>query len=156
MLSFWHWLILGVALAALEAVLPGIFLIWLGIAAIATGLILLPLPPLLLLPAIPWQAQVAIFAVLSVVSVLIGVRFDQKSRKKLSGSFLNRRGHRHVGKELVLDTAIMGGAKGQVSIGDTVWHVTGPDLPSGARVRVTGVEGAALVVEPANATQGNA
>ena len=150
MLSFWHWLILGVVLAAAEAVLPGIFLIWLGVAALATGLILLPLQPLLLLSGVPWQAQLALFAVLSVVSVLVGYRVDQKSGKPRSHPFLNRRGHRHIGKELVLIRPIEAGSKGQVSIGDTIWLVAGPETPTGARVRVTDVRGATLVVEPAD------
>ncbi len=148
MIGFWHWLILGIVLVSLEAVIPGVLLVWLGLAALLTGLILLPLPSVLVLTEIPWQGQLTLFAVLSVVSVLVGVRFEKKSRRKGGGSILNRRGHRHVGKELVLNTDITGGSKGQVSIGDTVWHVTGPALPSGTRVRVTSVEGAVLVVEP--------
>ena len=152
MIGFWHWLVLGVVLVSLEAVLPGVFLVWLGLAALATGLILLPLPPLLLLPEIPWEAQLALFAVLSVALVLVGVRLDKKSRRLRGASVLNRRGHRHIGKELVLEAPITGGSKGKVSIGDTIWHVTGPALASGTQVRVTGVDGAVLVVEPLGET----
>ena len=48
----------------------------------------------------------------------------------------------------MLSSPIKAGAKGQVSIGDTVWPVAGPEMPAGARVRVTDAQGTALVVEP--------
>jgi membrane protein implicated in regulation of membrane protease activity len=34
-----------------------------------------------------------------------------------------------------------------VRVGDTVWRAEGPDLPSGAKVKVTGVAGTVLQVE---------
>jgi len=54
---FWHWLALGVALAAVETVLPGAFFLWLGIAAFATGLIKL------IFGGLSWEGQAIIFGV---------------------------------------------------------------------------------------------
>ena len=70
---YWHWLVLGAALIGLEAVVPGMFLLWFGVAGVAAGLLLLA-PVLFLLPVVPWQAQILLFAVLSVVSIVIGRR----------------------------------------------------------------------------------
>jgi membrane protein implicated in regulation of membrane protease activity len=53
-----------------------------------------------------------------------------------------------IGREFVLDEPIQSG-RGRVRVADSVWLVTGPDLASGARVRVTDFQGAVLVVEPA-------
>ena len=51
--------------------------------------------------------------------------------------YLNRRAERFVGHEAVLDQPIEGGF-GRLALGDTVWRVTGPDLPAGRRVRIVG------------------
>ena len=47
----------------------------------------------------------------------------------------------------VLAEAIKDGI-GRVHIEDSVWQVTGPDLPAGASVRIVGAKGPVLVVEP--------
>ena len=36
--------------------------------------------------------------------------------------------------------------RGKVQVGDTVWTAEGPDMPAGARAKVTGVNGTVLVV----------
>ena len=40
------------------------------------------------------------------------------------------------------------GGHGKVQVGDSTWLVSGPDAPTGARVRVIGVHGSVLAVEP--------
>jgi membrane protein implicated in regulation of membrane protease activity len=37
---------------------------------------------------------------------------------------------------------------GRVHIGDSEWNVRGPDVAAGERVRITGTDGATLLVEP--------
>ena len=49
---------------------------------------------------------------------------------------------------LATTTSIENGV-GKVRIGDGVWKVSGPALPAGATVRVTGVDGAVLTVQQA-------
>ncbi len=39
--------------------------------------------------------------------------------------------------------------KGRLKIEDTMWELRGPDLPQGAWVKVTGVDGMRLMVEAA-------
>lgn len=61
---------------------------------------------------------------------------------------LNARGDKHVGRLIVIEQPIDAG-RGRVRIGDGWWSVEGPDLETGARVRVVGVRGAVLIVERA-------
>ncbi|HVM83949.1 MAG TPA: NfeD family protein, partial [Candidatus Binatia bacterium] len=63
-LEFWHWLILALVLAGVEMLTPGFFAIWLGGAALITGLLVL------VVPGMSWEGQLVLFAVLAVVSVL--------------------------------------------------------------------------------------
>ena len=55
----------------------------------------------------------------------------------------------YVGRSYVLDEAIVNG-RGKVRIDDTLWVVTGSDRGKGEWVKVTGVDGTRLVVEPAS------
>jgi hypothetical protein len=59
---------------------------------------------------------------------------------------LNRRAEQLVGREVVLQQAIVGG-QGRVSIDDASWQVSGPDLQAGSLVRVVAVQGSTLLVE---------
>jgi membrane protein implicated in regulation of membrane protease activity len=60
---------------------------------------------------------------------------------------LNDRGHQFVGRSVTVEEAIEGG-RGRVRIGDSLWAAEGPDAGQGARMKVTGVKGTVLVVEP--------
>ena len=131
----WAWLIGGLVLAACELLAPGVFLIWLGLAAIATA------GAALLVPA--WQAQILVFALLAVVAVMIGRRVTRNPP-----STLNRRGHDLIGEIVVLEEPIVNGA-GRLRKGDTSWRVVGPDLAAGSRVRIAALDGTTLVVTTA-------
>jgi inner membrane protein len=58
----------------------------------------------------------------------------------------HRLGLKFIGQALVLDAPIADG-KGKVRLGNRDWIVRGPNLPVGARVRVTGVDGSVLLVD---------
>ncbi|MAN62639.1 MAG: hypothetical protein CMI60_11920 [Parvibaculum sp.] len=138
----WTWLILAVGLAALEMVVPGILLIWLAGAALVVALVDLLLP-------LSWQAEVALFAVLSVLFAYAGYRWSNQPDQRISDKpNLNMRGQTYVGRTFVVAEAIQNG-RGKVKVGDTLWVVSGSDADVGASVRVTDVDGAMLVVEPA-------
>ncbi len=138
----WTWLIVAVALAALEMVVPGILLIWLAGAALMVAVIDFLLP-------LSWQAEVALFAVLSVLFAYVGYRWsNQPSQQTSDKPNLNMRGQSYVGRTFVVAEAIQNG-RGKVKVGDTLWSVSGTDAEIGASVRVTGVDGAMLLVEPA-------
>ena len=137
-LGAWAWIILGVVLIGLELAAPGIFMLWLGLAAIATGLVDGAI-------GLSWQASTLLFAVLSLGFVLLG---RAVSRPAVHSSTLNRRGEALVGRVFTLEAPLAGG-EGRIRVDDSSWRVTGPNLPPGASVRVVRVEGATLVVEAA-------
>lgn len=138
----WHWWLAALVLFVVELLLPGVFFLWLGIAAAITGFIAW------LIPSLGWQADFAIFAVLGVVSAMLGRRLWKPQTTVSEDPTLNQRGAQYMGKVFALDTALKDG-HGRVSVGDGSWLVEGPDLPAGARVRVVGIAGARLKVEAA-------
>jgi membrane protein implicated in regulation of membrane protease activity len=141
-LGIWVWWIIAGLLLILELLLAGIFFVWLGIAAAVMGLVDFLAPPL------DWQVEIAIFAVLSAVLVIAG-RPWLKRRQAVDSDRpnLNQRIYDAVGRSYVLDEAIING-RGKVKIDDTLWEVTGPDLPQGAWVRIVGVDGLRLRAVP--------
>ena len=140
-LGVWRWFVLGLVLLGLELVAPGTLLLWLGMAAIAVGLLAFVLDP-------GWQIELVLFAVLGLAAA-VGWWFYGRPDNAASSDrpMLNRRAERHVGKVFTLDAPIADG-EGRVRIDDTIWRVSGPDLPAGARIRVTAADGARLVVAP--------
>lgn len=138
----WGWIALAAVLMAAEILVPGYFLIWLGLAAALTGVIFL-------FVGAAWQIQLAVFAAFSLVSLYGWFKVMKASNGSESDRpDLNRRPEALIGREFVLDEPIHAG-RGRVRIADSVWAVTGPDLASGVRVKVRGLDGATLVVEAA-------
>ena len=138
-LGHWTWLVAAGALLILELMAPGAFFVWLAIAAALVGAIDLWVDP-------PWQGELLLFAAFAVVSVLAG-RMILKSRQRLDSDqpHLNQRMQGYIGKVAVLHEPITAG-RGKVTIDDTVWDVSGPDAPKGARVKISGVDGLGLTV----------
>jgi membrane protein implicated in regulation of membrane protease activity len=140
--SPWGWLILGAILFALDVMAPGFYLVWFGIASAAVGLMMFAVP----LPN-PWP--LAVFSAASLVSLFIGRALWGSHRERESDRpLLNQRGRQLVGQTFVLSEPISGG-RGRAKVGDTIWTVTGPNLPAGELVRVTSADGIVLKVEPA-------
>jgi membrane protein implicated in regulation of membrane protease activity len=137
-LGAWTWLLAGGILMILELAAPGAFMLWFGLAAAATGIVALVFD-------LPWQREVLLFAILSLAFVLVGRNLMRGMASGADASFLNRRAEALVGREFTLSEPIVDGS-GRVRVDDTVWRVTGADTPAGARVIVTRVDGAALVV----------
>ena len=135
----WSWIVAGIVLLALELIVPGGIMLWLGISGIVTGV----LSSFILME---WPLEWGIFGVLSLVTIFLWVRFFKRGNENSDRPYLNRRAERFVGHEAVLDEPISQGY-GRVSLGDTVWRVAGPDLPPGRRVRIVGHDGAVLKVE---------
>jgi membrane protein implicated in regulation of membrane protease activity len=136
---FWHWWILAGILLILELTLPAFFFLWLGIAAAATGLIMLVFPNL------PLETQLIIFSVLSVIAVLAWRRYREAHPVVTDQPNLNRRGRQYVGRVFTLKEPVVNGV-GKVTVDDSTWRVRGPDLPAGTRVRVTDVDGVTFII----------
>ena len=141
-LGTWNWLIAGIILMALELIAPGVFLFWLGLAALLTGLVSFAFAP-------SWQAQILMFAVFAAVAVPAWRRLARSNAAGSADSpFLNKRADALVGRVFTLEKPIVDGA-GTVRIDDTVWRVSGPDTPAGSRVRIVQADGARLTVAAA-------
>ena len=136
----WAWIVIGLALAALEMVVPGVYLIWLAMAALATGLIVFVSDPGITL-------QIVSFVFLSLIFAFSARRFLREAPIASSDPLMNRRGLRAVG-EVALVTQPIEHGSGRVKLGDSEWIARGPDIAAGERVRITGNDGAILLVEP--------
>ena len=136
----WTWFIIAVVLLLLELVVSGVFFIWLGAAAVVTGLIDLIIP-------MSWQTELAAFAGLSVLFVLIGRPIAMKRiNLETDQPNLNNRSQNFVGQRYQLKKPITGG-RGTLKINDTLWRIRGDDSPQGTWVKITAVEGLELIVE---------
>lgn len=135
----WWWLIFAALLGMAEIVMPGVFLIWIALAAAITGLAALALPI-----AVP--AQILIFALLCLASVWGGRRWYLAHPVPSADPALNDRTARLIGQTVLVFEAIEGG-EGRVKVGDSVWPARGEDAAVGTKVRVVGAEGTVLLVK---------
>ena len=137
-------MIFGFLLMALELLAPGVFMFWLGLAALLVGLVSFAINP-------SWQTQLLMFAIFAIAAVPAWRYFARSAgSRNLSSPFLNRRTEALIGREFTLEKPIVN-AVGHVRIDDTIWRVSGPDMPAGSRVRIVRTEGANLFVEPVEA-----
>ena len=138
-LGTWNWLIFGLLLMGLELLAPGVFLFWLGLAALLVGLLSFAINP-------SWQLQLLMFAVFAAAAVPLWRRLARRDTgASPSNPFLNKRADALVGRVFTLEKPIVDGA-GTVRIDDTIWRVAGPDAPAGSRVRIVRADGASLTV----------
>ncbi|MGK2911498.1 MAG: NfeD family protein [Sphingobium sp.] len=137
--SYWVWLILAVLFGIGEIVLPGVFLLWIAIAAALTG-------GITILVGISVPVQVIVFAVFCLIATYAGRRWYRDNPVASQDPLLNDRVARLIGETVVVVEAIRGG-HGRVKVGDGVWPCRGADIAEGAMVRVVGVAGNDLIVE---------
>ncbi|HEY0163882.1 MAG TPA: NfeD family protein [Sphingomicrobium sp.] len=120
----WLWMIGGVLLLIAEIIAPGFFLVWVGAAAIITGL----------------------FALYALLAVMVGRRFYANADVDSSDPLLNDRSGQLVGKLVAVVEAI-DEHQGRVRVGDSEWNARGGPAAPGERVRITGIDGNCLKVE---------
>ena len=135
------WLIAALVLGIAELAVPGVFLVFLAIAAAVTG------AAVFVLPDLPVAAQLGAFAVWSAVTVLIGKRWYRDYPVEGGDPMLNDRSARLIGQVVVVETALVGG-HGRVLVGDGSWPARGADAAVGTQVRITAVVNGAVVVAP--------
>ncbi|PLX34914.1 MAG: hypothetical protein C0605_12085 [Hyphomicrobiales bacterium] len=139
-LGTWTWWIVAGIMFVAELIAPAFIFLWFGVAAILTAVLHMFID-------MNWQWQLSVFAVFSVLLLILS-RFIVSNRQVESDQpLLNRRHEALIGREFVLDTPIVNG-RGRVRVADSVWQVEGADLAAGEKVRVTGAKGSLLVVEP--------
>jgi len=135
------WLIAALVLGIAELAVPGVFLVFLAIAAAFTGVMALAFPDL------PVAVQLVAFAVWSVVAVTIGKRWYRDYPVEGGDPLLNDRAARLIGQIVIVETALVNG-QGRVLVGDGSWPARGPDAAVGTRVRIVAVMDGAVAVEP--------
>jgi hypothetical protein len=137
----WLWLIGGIMLLIAELIAPGFFLVFIGGAAIATGVAALLLP-------LSVALQLALFALLAFLAVRIGGRRAYSMRFDYSADpLLNDRAKRLLGK-VVVATQPVDSNGGRVRVGDGEWSARGGPAAAGERVRIVDIDGNCLKVEP--------
>ena len=139
--NHWLWLIAAAALGIGELIVPGVFLIWIGLAALVTGIAALLLP-------LSVEFQFLLFAIAAVVAVYAGRNYLLRNPITSSDPNLNDRGARMIGSVVVAvePVNVIGG---RVRVGDTIWSARGTTASAGDALRVVAVEGGVLIVEHA-------
>lgn len=132
------WGIIALVLAAAELFVPGVFLIWLAIAAALTAVVDLVVP-------MSGGFQLLLFSVLSALSVSGGRLWYLARPADSTDPLLNDRSARLIGRSVVVSEAIAQG-EGRVRVDDSSWPAKGPDAPVGTRLDVVDVDGATLIV----------
>jgi membrane protein implicated in regulation of membrane protease activity len=135
----WLWMIGGVVLLIAEIIAPGVFLVWIGIAAIVTGLFAI-------LFGIGIAGQLGLFALYAILAVMVGRRFYAVKELEHSGPGLNNPSARLIGRRVIVVQPVDEDS-GRVRVGDSEWSARGGPPQPGDRVRITGVEGNCLIVE---------
>lgn len=139
-LGAWNWIIAGLLMMGIELLAPGLFFIWLGLAALATGITVAVF-------GLGWMPAALVFAGLAVASVFGGrALMRARGSEPETAAHLNALSRNLIGQTFRLDEAIRDG-KGRIRIGDTVWQAKGEDAAAGDKVRVVRLDGSSLVVE---------
>ena len=140
--GIWFWWIVAGVLLLLELMTPGVFAMWLALAAASVGITDYFFD-------LNWQLELLAFAGFSLVYVYLARPWYSKNKLQNSDQpNLNQRIYAFVGKSFVLAEPIVNG-QGKLDIEGTRWDVLGPDLARGATVKVTAVEGMKLRVAEA-------
>ncbi|MDO4430242.1 MAG: NfeD family protein [Lonepinella koalarum] len=142
--TLWHWLILGFGLLIAEIFMPGVFLLWWGIAGIITaGLTAL-------FPQISLTIMAIGYAILSAILSLLWWKYQHnKDLADDKKSLLNQRDHAMLGQiGIVQEIADNGIGRGKFA--DTTWRIQGENLQPNDRIEVVSAIGITLIVEKRN------
>ncbi|CBA16689.1 NfeD family protein [Xanthomonas albilineans] len=133
------WGALTLLLFGVEALVPGAFMLWMGLAAAVVFL------AVLVVPGMPLLLQIGAFVVLSFAAMQVYRTWFRARGRGSDRPLLNRRAEQLIGRWVTLDQPIQGG-RGRAKVDDAFWVVGGPDLPAGSAVRIVGVDGMTLLV----------
>jgi hypothetical protein len=82
----------------------------------------------------------------SVFALYFWLQHREKQKELNSPLASHRSGHSHIGQVVVLQQGLQNGS-GKIRLGNRDWSIRGPNLPPGAKARVTGVDGTVLLVD---------
>lgn len=137
----WHWLILGFVLLIAEILIPGVFLLWWGLAAIVVAGLTACINALTL------PLSGIIYAVLATIFSILWWKY-QHNRDQADERFsiLNHRNQAMLKSRGVVQEMGNNGI-GRGRFGDTTWRIQGTDLAIGDIVEVQAVNGITLMVK---------
>ncbi len=128
--SPWPWVIVGAILVGLEIVAPGVFLLWIGLAAVIVGL------SVLVAPELPMAWQLLVFALAMLGSIGIGFAIQRTGRISATATTLNRERDALIGCQVEAVDDFNGG-RGRIRVGDTTYNAeSGTPVIAGARLRI--------------------
>lgn len=141
-LLFWHWFALAITLAIFDVLFGANFLfVWCGLSAALVGVLKF------IFPGMIWEYQLLIFGIGMLASLVVWRQYvKHRATQSLQIPTLNRRAEQYIGRIFTLHAAIENG-RGKVKVDDSLWQVTGEEMPIGTKVRVIAVEGIVLKVE---------
>jgi len=131
------WIAAGLALLIAEMLLPGVFMMWLGLAACGAGLLTLAFE-------FGFAGQVISFGILAAFALSVGLRIRRPHQ------IVHTESEGLIGRPAT--ALVFQGRDGRVRLGDSDWAarvppgIAPPD--PGTRLRVAQVEGTILIVRP--------
>lgn len=145
-LAWWHWLALGLLLIGAELLLPAFFLIWFGLGALLTGLVVALLP-------LGFTSQLILWSLASISMVAAWLKYFRNPNR--TGAGQAKEGALGVVGLITREVGDLGSGPGEILfqrpvLGSDRWPVVADHpLPAGSRARVTDVLGQTLKVEKA-------
>ncbi len=144
--SPWWWIALALGLGAVEIVVLTYFMLWLGLASLTVGIMMM------LFPAMPGTSQMASFSLLAILYTAIGWAWVRRRQARDEHPGLNRRSAAMVGRQAVVTGDFAAGI-GWVEVDGVRWRARLADgsepPPAGTTMAVSDAEGMTLVVAPA-------
>ncbi|MFZ7305306.1 NfeD family protein [Avibacterium avium] len=139
--SVWHWLILGFGLLIAEILIPGVFLLWWGLAAIIIAGVMA------LFVTLSLTSLVIGYAILAIILSFSWWKYQHgKDLQDQSYTSLNQRDHAMLGTKGIVQEINENGI-GRGHFGDTTWRIQGKHLQVGDAIEVYNVEGITLFVK---------
>lgn len=140
-MNAWTWLIFGTVLLIAELFTGSTFILWPALAALIVGVVIFILP-------LGWEMQLTLFAILSVVGLVLGEKYLRPRLNKGEDEGLNNLNTTMKGRRVIALGDFSAG-EGRVKVGDSEWRarmMTG-NAKKGDELLILGVEGATVTVE---------
>jgi membrane protein implicated in regulation of membrane protease activity len=142
----WAWIIAGAVMVGLEIILPGVYLLWIGLGALLVGLLLTLLPDL----TTAWQ--MTLFSIAMLASISLGFTLQRRSRVSASASHLNQELEAMRGQHYTALGAFEAG-RGRVRVGDGSYAAEASDpVRDGDTVEVVDIRDGRLLVRQRQTT----
>jgi membrane protein implicated in regulation of membrane protease activity len=141
-LAWWHWMVLGMALIALEMLVTTFFVLWFGMGALLVGVVMLFIAP-------GFAIQMVLWAILSVVMTLVWLRyFKNPDRSRLGQAKEGVKGVIGLVTKAVTETGAGEIMFQRPVLGADRWPVVADEpIAAGERARIVDVLGQTLKIE---------